>query len=606
MSTHIATAEAASQDSIARAREMSAVAIAGVAAALLTVWTVWSSPLMANSHATALAKGLLVACYVGVGVLTWSQRPSSRVGPLIAGAGLLYAGTALAAVDRPLPHTVGRLALAAAVVYFVYLFVSLPRSRPTGRLERGFVAATVVLSVAMWAVALVFADTLAQGGPLTDCTTRCPDNAFQLVETPHAVTTAINFTGNALTALIALGLIVVLARKARSKTLIRRRIVGPLMYATMIFAATYATYSLVSEASSTPPSTGLRVLGTIGAFAVPLALLVAQVRGRLFAAASVWRAVNRAETERVTPERMQKFVGITLDDPSFELALWSEKRSGYVDVHGSPVELPHAHEARSATLIMRNGIPSLALIHDPALDDDPQIVRGLGTAAATLLENTMLVDELRTSQARLVESAEQERHRLERDLHDVAQQRLTAIQLKLELAREQAPTPELEGELEELATETAKAAAELRALAHGLYPSLLYDAGLAPALRSFASWPTILVRIIDRGIGRASAGTELAIYFCALEALQNVAKHAGPGASATVRLERVDDSIEFEVRDDGVGFDPAAEKDGVGLVNMRDRLTAVGGKLEIRSFPGAGATVHGSVPVVPGANEPRR
>jgi hypothetical protein len=177
------------------------------------------------------------------------------------------------------------------------------------------------------------------------------------------------------------------------------------------------------------------------------------------------------------------------------------------------------------------------------------------------------------------------------------QQRLTSIQLRLAVARERVSDGELATELDEVATEAARAASELRALAHGIYPALLYDAGLGPALRSLASWATIPIRVVDRGMGRAAAGTELAIYFCALEALQNISKHAGDGAHAVVTLSRTRGEVDFEVRDDGVGFDAAALADGIGLVNMRDRIGAIGGRLEIRSSPGAGATVYGSVPV---------
>ena len=597
MSTHAAAAGVAERRSSASSTHVVAAALAGAAASLFAVTTAWFSPLVSHAHAAAALRGALVALYVSVGLYTWSRRPASRVGPLIAGAGFLYASTSLAVLDQPLPHTVGRVALAAQVVYFAFLFVSFPRERPATALERRFVAAAAGVSVAVWAVVLLFADTLPHGGPLSDCSTRCPANALQVVETPHAVTTALGLAATALTALIVLGLIVLLAHKAASATLIRRRLVVPLLYASILFAATYATYTVISQSSGTPSGNDLRLLGVVGAFSVPLALLFGQLRERLFAAASLWRTMGRVGPTQVTPPRMQEFLRETLGDPTFELAVWSAARSGYVDIRGEPVELPEATEQRSVTRIARGGAPSVALVHDPALDDDLDVVRGLGGAAATLLENAALVDELQASRARIVESAEQERHRLERDLHDGAQQRLTSIQLRLAVARERVPDGELATELEEVATEAARAASELRALAHGIYPALLYDAGLAPALRSLASWATIPIRVVDRGVGRAAAGTELAIYFCALEALQNISKHAGDGAHAVVTLSRTRGEVDFEVRDDGVGFDAAALADGIGLVSMRDRIGAIGGRLEIRSSPGAGATVYGSVPV---------
>ena len=597
MSTHAAAAEAAERRTSASSTQVLAIALGGAAASIFAVWPVWSSPLISHSEATAIVRGLLVASYVGVGVYTWWTRPTSRLGLLIAGAGFLFACTSLMAIDRPLPYTFGRVTLAVVVVYLAYLLVSFPRERPSSPLERRFVTAAVGVSVAVWAVVLVFARMLPHAGPLSDCTNRCPDNGLQLVATPHEVATAISFVANALTALIVLALAVLLSRKARSAALLRRRAVAPLLWASVIFATTYATYSLVSQASDHPPDVEMRVVATIGAFGIPVALLFGQLRGRAFAAASLWRTIGRMGAHRVTPAWLQAFLGETLGDPLFELAVWDPSRQGYVDVQGTPLELPEPSATRSVTRIARTGAPSLALIHDATLDEDPELLNGLGSTADMLLENSALVGELRASRTRIVESAEQERHRLERNLHDGAQQRLTSMQIKLALAREHVPEGELGTELDELATEAARAAAELRALAHGIYPALLYDAGLAPALRSLASSAAIPIRVFDRGVGRAAAGTELAIYFCVLEALQNVGKHAGKGARATVMLAREGREIEFEVRDDGVGFDPAAHADGIGLVSMRDRIGAVGGRLEIRSSPGAGAAVRGSVPV---------
>ena len=592
MSTHAAAAEALER----RSSQVLALTLAGAAVSCCVIWLGWSSPLISHPHAASIIRGLFVATYVGAGAYAWSRRPSSQIGPLIAGAGFVYAFVALAAVDAPLPYTVGRVALAVEVLYFAFLFVSFPRDRPSTRVERPFVAAAAGATIVVWTVTLALVETLPSGGPLIDCKPNCPSNALQVVETPDRVTSALGGLATAFTLLIAVGVITLLSRKAASATLIRRRVVVPLLYVSIVFVATFATYSLVSQLSDHQPSAGLRVAGVVGAFAVPLALLYGQLRGRLFAAASLWRTMGRAGDRPVTPGQMEHFLAETLGDPSLQLLIWSAERGAYDDVGGQPVEPPEPSASRSVTRIVQAEAPSLALVHDAELDDDVEAVRGLGAAAATLLENVTLVQELQASRARIVDSAEQERHRLERDLHDGAQQRLTNIQLKLARAREHVPDGELRAELAELAAEAATAAAELRALAHGIYPALLHDAGLAPALRSVASSATIPIQIVDRGAERAQAGTELAIYFCVLEALQNVVKHAGPEAVAVVTLSRADNTIEFDVQDDGAGFDPAAQGDGIGLVSMRDRIGAAGGTLEIRSSPGTGTTVRGSVP----------
>ena len=543
-----------------------------------------------------VGKGLIVAAYASVGVYTWARRPASRLGPLITGAGFLYAATALTAVDSSFPYTVGRVALAALVVYFAYLFASFPRGRPQSVFERRFVVAAGTLTVVPWAVLLVFASQLPHGGPLSDCTTDCPGNALQLVHSSSVVTDALGLAANSATALLVVGAIVLLSQKAASEPLVRRRALTPLIYASIILAATFGTYSIVSEAAS-PPGTAFRVLTAAGALAIPIALLLGLVRGRLIATSAMWREMSRISPQAVTPAWVEEFLRDTLGDPSFELALWSDEPNGFVDVGGGIYDLPSPTTARAVTLIARRGLPSLALVHDIALNEDLEIVRGLGVTAATLLENATLVGELQASRARIVESVEQERHRLERDLHDGAQQRLTTIQLKLAVASEEADQAELREVLDSLATETAAAASELRAVAHGIYPPLLHDAGVAPALRAVAGRAPIRVRMVDRGFGRAPAGVELAVYYCALEALQNASKHAGPDVQAVVTLARARAELVFEVRDDGLGFEPGANGDGIGLVSMRDRIGAVGGRLEIRSARGAGTSVRGTVPV---------
>jgi signal transduction histidine kinase len=220
----------------------------------------------------------------------------------------------------------------------------------------------------------------------------------------------------------------------------------------------------------------------------------------------------------------------------------------------------------------------------------------LASSSLALLENNRLVEELRASRARIVETAESERLRLERDLHDGAQQRLMAIQVKLALAQQRASDAELAARIEEIRADAAEAIEELRALSHGIYPSALRDGGLADGLRSLAMRASIVISVNDEGIGRCASAIEAALYFCALEAVQNATKHAGPGAAVTIKLGRDPGGIRVEIADDGVGMNAHSARDGVGLLSMRDRLGAVRGELGISSSPGNGTIVRASVP----------
>lgn len=204
--------------------------------------------------------------------------------------------------------------------------------------------------------------------------------------------------------------------------------------------------------------------------------------------------------------------------------------------------------------------------------------------------------ELARAHARIIAAADRERRKLERDLHDGAQQRLVAIQIKLQMAQESA-LPEVGRQLASISTDIELAVDELRALARGIYPAVLTDQGLAAAIRSLATRAPILVGVIDEGIGRFAAPVEAAVYFCVLEAVQNAIKHAGADACVTVVLGRGRrGGLRFEVADDGTGMSLPFSEEGIGLTSMRDRMDAVGGELEIASSPGVGTTVRGKIP----------
>jgi len=575
---------------------LAGIGVLGALAAAAAVWIVWESPIVRSPEGTAVIKGLLVAGYVGVGVYTWWRRSQSRLGPLVATGGFLYALTALVGSTRPWVFTFGRLSLAGLIVYLAYLFLCFPRDRLSSELERRIVLAFGVVSAAVWALVLLVVRTLPHGGAYSDCARNCPTNPVQVFNVSHSVTRAVNLTANVVTAVALAAVIVLLVRKARSPAHLRRRAVVPLLWAAIALTATYAAYSVLTEAGATHHVTLLRVASGIAALTVPFALLIGQFRGRSFAATNLWRVLANAGTQRLTPEWVEEILGSSLGDPSFALGVWEPEGRRYVDSRGAPLELPESSPAHTVTRIELDGRPALALVHDPALMDEPEIVNGLGATALLLLENARLVDQVHASRARIVESAERERLRLERDLHDGAQQRLMAIQIKLALARETVGDGQLGEQLDELASDASAAVEELRALAHGIYPTVLRERGLAHALRPFVRSVTIPVKIVGDGVERASSGVEVAIYYCSLEAIQNAVKHAGPDARVTVSLGGSPGRIDFEVRDDGVGFDVAAGSNGVGLVNMRDRIAAAGGELSIESSPGRGTRVSGSVP----------
>ncbi len=210
-----------------------------------------------------------------------------------------------------------------------------------------------------------------------------------------------------------------------------------------------------------------------------------------------------------------------------------------------------------------------------------------------------LLNHLKAAQRRIVAAGDAERRRVERNLHDGAQQRLMAIRLELGLLSERLELDPIsaQGELDRLRLELDDALEELRELAHGLYPPLLASDGLRAALTAAARHAAIPVEVDAPDFPRPPRAIENAVYFCCLEALQNAAKHAGEGARATIRLMVRHGALELRVSDDGIGFDRDAVPNGYGLTNLGDRLEALGGEAVITSAPGEGTTVAGQIPL---------
>jgi signal transduction histidine kinase len=229
---------------------------------------------------------------------------------------------------------------------------------------------------------------------------------------------------------------------------------------------------------------------------------------------------------------------------------------------------------------------------------DSRLLEDVAGQAGMVLRNVGLIEELRASRQRLVAAQDDERRKLERNIHDGAQQRLVALAVRFNLARkvvERDGSAELSGEIKGLADRAQAALENLRDLARGIYPPLLADKGLVAALEAQARKAPVPVTVLATGVDRYPQAIEAAVYFCCLEALQNVAKYADAHA-VVIRLDGGEGDLAFEVTDDGRGYDGATTPLGSGLANMTDRLAAIDGSLEVRSRPGAGTTVSGRIP----------
>jgi signal transduction histidine kinase len=375
-----------------------------------------------------------------------------------------------------------------------------------------------------------------------------------------------------------------------------------------------------------PPDEVLRTWGTRLSRAIPMDELLLQLAESLRKVL----APRRAEIWTGSGGNLELTVAVP-DRTAPPLALSAEEqpvvtRAGVTGNAWVEVWLPALLEGREGTPLRvapaSHGGELLGLLvleRDPAGDDfsedDDRVLAELARQVGLALHNVQLDsalqasledleranEDLRASRARIVATGDAERRRIERNLHDGAQQHLVALAVNLRLARdilEEDPAGAAEM-LEALAGAVQETIQELRDLAHGIYPPLLMDAGLAEALRAAANRSPLSVVVEADGIGRYPSEVEAAVYFCCLEALQNAAKHA-PAASVRVGVCEHEGQLRFEVVDDGPGFDATVATAGHGYVNMSDRVGAIGGSVDWRSTPGAGAAVLGAIPVQEG------
>jgi signal transduction histidine kinase len=330
---------------------------------------------------------------------------------------------------------------------------------------------------------------------------------------------------------------------------------------------------------------------------IPFGFLIGLLRSRLAQGAAMSALISQvAQIPGEGPLRAA--LAEALGDPSLALAYWLPESERFVDALGHPVTV----EGPGWTEVELQGRRIAAIAHDPALSDEPQLVRTAGAAAALALENQRLaaelrarIEELRASRARLVEAGDAERRRLERDLHDGAQSRLVALALKLRLARMKVP-PDSEAAqlLDESSVELQDSLNELRELARGLHPAVLVDRGLNAAVRILASRAPVPVDIHALPPDPLPQPIELAVYFVVAEALTNVAKYAR-ATTAAISITAGGDRVTVEVSDDGIGGADIAG--GSGLRGLSDRVAALDGRIHVDSPPGDGTRLRAEIPL---------
>jgi signal transduction histidine kinase len=550
-------------------------------------------------HETAVITYSAAFAEITIGVLVWQLRPDTRTGILLTGWAFAAILPDLHAVLRAsaLAMTVGYATVELAVPLLGQLVLSYPTGHLDSRVERVAVGAAYgYAAVAGLVYGVLYDPRPAYSGTILELETHAVPYTHVALFDPNGVIQALNWT----LAVLAVAFLALLARKAARATPGGRRVVLPLVLSGCFIAVQYVVQmALFGQPVNSWRHHGWFWVVIVAELGVPVSLAAGLLWGRR-ARAGVADLV--VELERTPPGSIRDVLARTLGDPTLEVALWLPERSAYVDGHGRPVELPVSDPGRAVTVLGPPDAPVAALAHDPALLERPKLLAAAGAAARLALENERLqaalrvqLAELRASRARIVSAGDEERRRLERDLHDGAQQRLLSLGLALQLARSKLG-PDADGAADLLAeadSELQAALDELRELARGIHPAVLTEHGLGAALRSLAERSPVPVTIVDAPTRRYPASAEAAAYFLVSEALANAAKHAR-ASRVVVRVAGEDERVLVDVSDDGVGgADPSR---GSGLRGLADRVYALDGRLELESQAGRGTRLHVEIP----------
>lgn len=534
--------------------------------------------------------------FLAAGLIAWWRRPHNSVGRLLMAAGIAFLiGSLLNYVESGPTYTLRWLESSVYLSILVQLLFAFPSGRIVSRLQRTLSAAAYVDAVLGSLATLIFLDPRSRGLPVgINLLLLFPNHQAFLVADRLLVSLTIGLT---------LIILAVFVRRWARASGPARRIVAPVGWSLALVGIAFVIETIASRMSSVPAwgHDAAAAFETTAVMLVPIGFLVGLLRSQLARSSVGDLVIELGETPQ--PGRLRDMLAQTLGDPSLQLAYWVPEIGSYVDAAGRAVVLPAEGSGQAVAVLERQGEPVGVLVHDAALREEPRLVEAVAAATGLALQNERLqatlraqLEEIRASRARIVEAGDAERRRIERDLHDGAQQRLVGISLALRMATSRLPSglpPEVSEFLAQATEELNRALKELRELAHGIHPSILTEEGLGPALESLAERATLPVILQDVPRTRLALEVETAAYFAVCEALANIAKHAG-AARATVAASQIDDRLVVEVCDDGVGgADPAR---GTGLRGLADRVAALDGWVRVDSPQGMGTTIHAEIP----------
>jgi signal transduction histidine kinase len=549
----------------------------GVLVGLLATW--WAMSAGASQTRAAIDLAVFWA-FVAAAMLALPRPALRRSGVLMLAVAATWFLYELQLSSSPLLWTIGLVTAYLYQAVAAQLVVSYPGGRLWSLSARIVVAGAYVVTVGMSLVMALF---------------RSESRNLLLVSPDQGRVDRLDELTAAAGLVVTLAFVVVVAARLLSLHGAARRIALPMLVGALLatpitvirlgFAATgdFATYE------------SLDLVDRLFMLFIPLGFGIGVLWSRLQHSGASSLVV---ELRDGGSETLRDRLAGALGDPTLEVLYWSEASSEYVNAEGRPARLPDA-PSRAVTYVVSGEKPVAALVHDPALLSERELVESVRATAALVLENERLTAEIReqlaevqASRARIVSATDEERRRLERDLHDGAQQRLVGLSLKLALAQVGAD-PKAAEALANAQDDLESALAELREFARGVHPSILREDGLDAGVQALARRASVPIEVTGSVGGRLPDAVELAAYFFVSEALTNVTKHAR-ATSVTIALTLLDAALIVTVSDDGVGGADTAH--GSGLAGLSDRLAALEGRLDVESLPGLGTTLTATIP----------
>jgi signal transduction histidine kinase len=522
--------------------------------------------------------------YILAGLVAWWLRPDSRLGKLMVVGGFVTGISALQFSAHETLSTIGAAFDILPAALFLHVYLAFPDGRLRSQWERLLVGAAYVSAI---------------GLQLLKMTLGAFPNLLDFWPHPDAARWVERLQLLSLSAMCVAGIVVLLVRRRRAGRP-RRRALGLLVDS---FALGLVMVAVLFVIAAFPEELGTAFRPVQRATLVvvgmsPVVFLIGLLDARL-ARSKVGELVLRLQGDPA-PGDLRDAIAKALRDPSLALAYWLPHLEGYGDLDGQPVPLP-PRDGRAVTPIDRNGQHVAVLIHDPGLEEERELLDAVGAAAGMALENARLqadlaaqLEEVKGSRLRAVEAGQEERKRLERNLHDGAQQRLVALSLQLKLLEKQiGEQPDARERLGEAQREVAMSLEELRDLARGIHPAIVTGHGLGVALEAVAARSPVPVTLDVELEDRVPEAIEVAAYYLVTESLTNVAKYASATA-ARVEITRAGDELVVEVVDDGCGG--ADSGAGSGLRGLADRVEALDGRLSVWSPQGGGTRVRAEFP----------